>query len=258
MTKKKTNKNTRKAPAPKAGADYYKRPRGRAPKGKKWDHSQGKWVLDYDQYKKMVRRANDRLRELEKTGTAESSSVYQKVLNEATGKPWTTGRPFKVEGEGTDVKLRLRGKRDFEKMSEQEQEYYLKRLESILKAKSTTKTGQREIAKKISMANKGQLDQTKAAYERFMQNKMVSERYPNMSFETYCRLFEEFEKLKKNKADHYGSDDINMLYEYVDVEKVLTNPDGAGMDDLITAMHLIHVGDMEQIIDRGWAAPDYY
>lgn len=249
MAKKKINKRA----LAKAGA-IYKRPRGRAPKGKKWDYSSGQWVHDYDAYAKLVRRANDRLRELERSGENESSSMYKIIEGSINSKPWTEGRPFKE----TAGKIRFRGKRDFEKMSEKEQDYYLKRLESFLKSKTTTRTGQKGIFKKISEANKGRLDITQKSYEEFMKNEMVKERYPNLTFEEYQRLFEEFEKLKANKADHYGSDDINQLFEYVDVKKIMTDPEGRGVEDLITALHLLHVGDFEKVIDRGWAALEYY
>ena len=183
----------------------FKRPRGRPPKNTMWDSSSGQYVSFFNFPKDIVKAANERLRKLEKVhGLSESSEIYQLMEKYKTSYPNTKGKIYRTNEKGYGV--RFIGKKEFDKLSNDEKEYYIERLIRFMESASSTKTG-------IKTAHE-------TSYKTFMQN--YGDKYPGLTFDQYSEFWKTFnQKVTKDKNDHYGYTDITQALNNVRIDQAI-------------------------------------
>lgn len=205
----------KKAKLKQSKTEFFKRPRGRAPKNTKWNPVSGKYE-PYNPYPQAtIKVANERLRKLEKVLTekakaqgfksmAESSEAYQEMLKYAESMPKTKGRIYNQEllKEG---KLRFIGKKEYEKLSEEEKAYFVERMNAFLANKSSTTSG-------ILKAH----DQS---YYTFMSK--YGKNYPNLTKKQYFEFWEKYNVYVNLNNEHYSYTDVTRVLKFVRLDTAL-------------------------------------
>lgn len=197
--------------------------------------------------KALLKAANERLRKLEKvSGLAEGNVMYQSMKNKMMSKPKKEGIIFKRDKTGKGV--RFISERDFNKLTEDQQKYYLARLEGFMKSawsKSGKKGGVQEIRQKISEKLKPQEEARKRAFDTFKNRPEIKDRFPDLTYEQYKALFEAYQRLRDVKGDHFKYDDLTMFLEYVRVDQLKP-------DQIEEAMSFVKDDNWGELVDRGW------
>lgn len=143
---------------------------------------------------KLVKKANQRLRELEKQGLANSSEAYQYIMNKANK---NLAGKSKVKMFSTTAKGQIKFRTDLATLKKANKNVYkalIKTVEGFVEAKTSTRTGISE------------------------KNKQTYESFKNTT--GYTGSFSEFDDLWKNVefielTRHFGvSDTVNMIDEY--------------------------------------------
>ena len=143
---------------------------------------------------KLVKKANQRLRELEKQGLANSSEAYQYIMNKANK---NLAGKTKVKMFSTTAKGQIKFRTDLATLKKANKNTYkalIKTVEGFIEAKTSTRTGISE------------------------KNKQTYESFKNTT--GYTGSFSEFDDLWKNTefielTKRYGvSDVINMMDEF--------------------------------------------
>lgn len=200
---------------------YKKRPKGRPPKNSEWNYKRGQYELAFP--KAILKAANERLRKLEKVSKlAKSSEIYQLMMKYAVSYPKTKGKIYdpKAIAKG---QVRFLNKSEFEKLSAEEKQYYIERLNKFMESQSSTVTGIKDAHKR--------------AYESFM--KQYGNKFPDLTQEQYNEFFENY------NANVVGDSDSHFSYE--DWSKVLTN---IKLDEVMSDNQIEKV--MEYVRTNNW------
>ena len=197
--------------------------------------------------KALLKAANERLRKLEKvTGYAKGNVLYQNMKNKMMNKPKKEGIIFKSDKTGRGV--RFISEREFNKLTPEQQAYYMARLEGFMKSawsKSGKKGGVQEIRKKISEKLKPQEEARERAFDTFRNRPEIRDKFPDLTYEQYKALYEAYQRLRDVKGDHFKYDDLNMFLEYVRLDQLKP-------DQIEEAMSFVKDDDWGELADRGW------
>ena len=194
--------------------------------------------------KALLKAANERLRKLEKvSGLAEGNVMYQSMKNKMMNKPKKEGIIFKRDKTGRGV--RFISKREFNKLTPEQQAYYMARLEGFMGSSWSTAGGTKKIRQKISEKLKPQEEAREQSFETFRNRPEIKENLPDLTYEQYKSLFSAYEKLKDVKGDHFKYDDLTMFLEYVNVDDLKP-------DQIEEAMSFVKDDDWGELADRGW------
>ena len=194
--------------------------------------------------KALLKAANERLRKLEKvSGLAEGNVMYQSMKNKMMNKPKKEGIIFKRDKTGKGV--RFISEKEFNKLTEDQQKYYLARLEGFMGSSWSTAGGTKKIRQKISEKLKPQEEARESSFEKFRDRPEVKENLPDLTYEQYKSLFEAYQRLREVKGDHYKYEDLTMFLEHVRVDQL--NP-----DQIEEAMSFLKDDNWGELIDRGW------
>lgn len=231
-------KTGKKKTAKRSGYHKPKKISGR--KGTKAETSGGSSEYPY----KLVHAANERLRKLEKVSMlAESSGIYQNMKRQMYEMPNKAGKIFQSGKEKGTV--RFIGKKKFEKLSEEEQKYYLKRLASFMASDMSTASGLGRIKEKLRKANKDNEEARKKSYETFRQRPEIQENYPDLTFEQYTNLFHAYQYYSDVKGQHFNYEDLTLFLENVDLDKLEPY-------QIEEAMSFVKDDNWGELLDRGW------
>lgn len=194
--------------------------------------------------KAMLKAANERLRKLEKvSGLAEGNVMYQSMKNKMMSKPKKEGIIFKSDKTGRGV--RFISEREFNKLTPEQQAYYMARLEGFMGSSWSTAGGTKKIRQKISEKLKPQEEARERAFDTFRNRPEIRDKFPDLTYEQYKSLFEAYQRLRDVKGDHFKYDDLNMFLEYVRLDELKP-------DQIEEAMSFVKDDNWGELADRGW------
>lgn len=178
-------------------------------------------------YATLVKRANERLRQLEKNNLTTDSKAYVVVKRYATSKPNGKGAIYTTSAEkGKPVKIRFKTKLS-EAATQAERTYMINTVRNFLNAETSTMKGVKKIQKK--------------SYEAFKKNMaLINPELANISQKQYTRFWRTYrENVAQNDKDRYGYNTIvNLLYNTrvmslneEQIKKVITYMDNSRTGD---------------------------
>ena len=197
-----------------------------------------------EEFKKMVRRANDRLRALEKAGLFEESREYRLVSHYAYSDPSGKGSIYNVNPEKDTIrfssKLPEKGLQ-----YEREREYMINTLRNFLNAETSTVSGTKAVinrAYESFMAEHGKRsDMTQDEYMkmwRIYHDMGLRDKLDNQGYNAFMTLMTQTDLYSLNE------DEIKTALEYIEKsDKVTTS---GLISDVITNM------EMEENITLAW------
>ena len=194
--------------------------------------------------KALLKAANERLRKLEKvSGLAEGNVMYQSMKNKMMRKPKKEGIIFKSDKTGRGV--RFISEREFNKLTPEQQAYYMARLEGFMGSSWSTAGGTKKIRQKISEKLKPQEEARERSFDTFRNRPEIRDKFPDLTYEQYKALFEAYQRLRDVKGDHFKYDDLTMFMEYVRLDQLKP-------DQIEEAMSFVKDDNWGELADRGW------
>lgn len=176
------------------------------------------------EFKKMVRKANDRLRSLEKAGLYEESREYRLVSHYAYSDPGGKGSIYNVNPEKDTI--RFSSKLPTGQGYTKEREYMVNTLRNFLNAQTSTVTGTKKAINK--------------AYNTFMENNGARS---DMSQEEYTQLWKIYHDMGlRDKLDNQGYNAFMTLITQTDLYRL-------NKEDIESAMSYLEKS--EKISDTG-------
>lgn len=197
-----------------------------------------------EEFKKMVRKANDRLRALEKAGLFEESREYRLVSHYAYSDPSGKGSIYNVNPEKDTIrfssKLPEKGLQ-----YEREREYMINTLRNFLNAETSTVSGTKAVinrAYESFMAEHGKRsDMSQDEYMkmwRIYHDMGLRDKLDNQGYNAFMTLMTQTDLYSLNE------DEIKTALEYIEKSDKVTT---SGMiSDVITNM------EMEENITLAW------
>lgn len=184
------------------------------------------------EFKKMVRKANDRLRALEKAGLFEESREYRLVSHYAYSDPGGKGSIYNVNPEKDTIRFstKLPTGQGFNK----ERAYMINTLRNFLNAQTSTVTGTRKAINK--------------AYNSFMKNNNVK---ADMSQEDYTQLWKVYHDMGlRDKLDNQGYNAFMTLITQTDLYKMNKSDIEAAMSYLENSDKISESGIVNDVIEN--------
>lgn len=184
------------------------------------------------EFKKMVRKANDRLRALEKAGLFEESREYRLVSHYAYSDPGGKGSIYNVNPEKDTIRFstKLPTGQGFNK----ERAYMINTLRNFLNAQTSTVTGTRKAINK--------------AYNSFMDNNNVK---ADMSQDEYTQLWKIYHDMGlRDKLDNQGYNAFMTLITQTDLYKMNKSDIEAAMSYLENSDKISESGIVNDVIEN--------
>lgn len=184
------------------------------------------------EFKKMVRKANDRLRALEKAGLFEESREYRLVSHYAYSDPGGKGSIYNVNPEKDTIRFstKLPTGQGFNK----ERAYMINTLRNFLNAQTSTVTGTRKAINK--------------AYSSFMKNNNVK---ADMSQEEYTQLWKIYHDMGlRDKLDNQGYNAFMTLITQTDLYKMNKSDIEAALSYLENSDKISESGIVNDVIEN--------
>ena len=184
------------------------------------------------EFKKMVRKANDRLRALEKAGLYEESREYRLVSHYAYSDPNGKGSIYNVNPEKDTIRFttRMPTGQGFNK----ERAYLINTLRNFLNAQTSTVTGTKKAINK--------------AYNSFMKNQEVK---GDLSEDDYRRLWKIYHDMGlRDKLDNQGYNAFMTLIKQTDLYKMNNEQIEAAMTYLENSEKVSEVGIVDDVLEN--------
>lgn len=184
------------------------------------------------EFKKMVRKANDRLRALEKAGLFEESREYRLVSHYAYSDPGGKGSIYNVNSEKDTIRFstKLPTGQGFNK----ERAYMINTLRNFLNAQTSTVTGTKKAINK--------------AYNSFMNNNSVK---ADMSQDEYTQLWKIYHDMGlRDKLDNQGYNAFMTLITQTDLYKMNKSDIEAAMGYLEKSDKISESGIVNDVIEN--------
>lgn len=183
------------------------------------------------EFKKLVKRANDRLYKLEKAGITEDSHEYRMVEHYALSNPKGKGWIYNVDPE----KGRIRFKGSLKGLSSAEKQYLINTIRNFLNAQTSTVGGTRKAFKQAYQSfinnpqNKitGQItpDQYRNMWRVYHDN-VKQDKLTNQGYNVFMEL------IKKTNFYELDPEEMQQAFDYIaESDKLSTT---GIMDDVIT------------------------
>lgn len=208
--KKKTNKASKNNPSNKRSKGVFNKGKKPAPKGRPKKYSNTQLAV-------MLKRANERLRKLEKVHkVSDISQEYQLVKKYYEEYPNTKGRIYKLDTTGRGI--RFISVTELNKIIEdmppekaaQFVHYFYERIEAFLSSKTSTLKGVKE--------------KTEKAYKTFMNNYAGDNSFKGLTINQYVDFFKIYrDMVKADKDDSFGYNQLSEALEYVDISRAMTD-----------------------------------
>ena len=184
------------------------------------------------EFKKMVRKANDRLRALEKAGLYEESREYRLVSHYAYSDPSGKGSIYNVNPEKDTIRFstKLPTGQGFNK----ERAYMINTLRNFLNAQTSTVTGTKKAINK--------------AYNSFMKNQEVK---GDLTEDDYRRLWKIYHDMGlRDKLDNQGYNAFMTLIKQTDLYKMNNEQIEAAMSYLENSEKVSEVGIVDDVLEN--------
>lgn len=184
------------------------------------------------EFKKMVRKANDRLRALEKAGLFEESREYRLVSHYAYSDPGGKGSIYNVNPEKDTIRFstKLPTGQGFNK----ERAYMINTLRNFLNAQTSTVTGTRKAINK--------------AFNSFMKNNNVK---ADMNQDEYTQLWKIYHDMGlRDKLDNQGYNAFMTLITQTDLYKMNKSDIEAAMSYLENSDKISESGIVNDVIEN--------
>lgn len=149
------------------------------------------------EFKRLVKRANDRLYKLEKRGLTDKSREYRLVEHYAIGDPNGKGSIYNVKGEDTD-NTTIRFTSSLKGLKAKERAYLINTVRNFMLAETSTIGGTKKAFNR--------------AYESFIKNN--AKKIPNMTVDQYEQLWIVYRDMVEQ--DMLGSKGYNVFMELVE------------------------------------------
>lgn len=185
------------------------------------------------EFKRMVRKANDRLRALERSGLYEESREYRLVSHYAYSDPNGKGSIYNVNPEKDTIRFtsRLPGKG---LQQEKERAYLINTLRNFLNAETSTVSGSKRVMK--------------AAYDSFMKNNNVQ---APITQEDYIRLWKVYHDMGlRDKLDNQGYSAFMQLITETDLYKLNQDQLESAMDYLQKSEKVSTTGKIDDVLSN--------
>lgn len=184
------------------------------------------------EFKMMVRKANDRLRSLEKAGLFEESREYRLVSHYAYSDPGGKGSIYNVNPEKDTIRFstKLPTGQGFNK----ERAYMINTLRNFLNAQTSTVTGTRKAIHK--------------AYNSFMKNNNIK---ADMNQDEYTQLWKIYHDMGlRDKLDNQGYNAFMTLITKTDLYKMNKSDIEAAMTYLENSDKISESGMVNDVIEN--------
>lgn len=183
------------------------------------------------EFQRMVRKANDRLRRLEKAGLYEESREYRLVSHYAYSDPGGKGSIYNVNPEKDTIRFttKLPGKG---LQYEKERSYLINTLRNFLNAETSTVSGSRRVMK--------------AAYDSFMINNDVK---ADMTQEQYIQLWKVYHDMGlRDKLDNQGYNAFMSLMQSSDLYKMDKNQIKTALEYIESSEKVTTTGKIDDVL----------
>ena len=180
--------------------------------------------------KRMVRRANDRLRRLEKAGLYEESREYRLVSHYAYSDPEGKGSVYNVNPEKDTI--RFKSTLPTGQGYTREREYMINTLRNFLKASTSTVSGTRKAINK--------------AFQSFKDNQDIK---GEMTQEQYMQLWRTYHDMGlRDKLDNQGYNAFMTLVQSTDIYDLTQDEMKVAFDYLAKSEAVSEAGKIDDVL----------
>ena len=180
--------------------------------------------------KRMVRRANDRLRRLEKAGLYEESREYRLVSHYAYSDPEGKGSVYNVNPEKDTI--RFKSTLPTGQGYTREREYMINTLRNFLKASTSTVSGTRKAINK--------------AFQSFKDNQDIK---GEMTQEQYMQLWRTYHDMGlRDKLDNQGYNAFMTLVQSTDIYDLTQDEMKVALDYLAKSEAVSEAGKIDDVL----------
>ena len=180
--------------------------------------------------KRMVRRANDRLRRLEKAGLYEESREYRLVSHYAYSDPGGKGSIYNVNPEKDTI--RFKSTLPTGQGYTREREYMINTLRNFLKASTSTVSGTRKAINK--------------AFQSFKDNQDIK---GEMTQEQYMQLWRTYHDMGlRDKLDNQGYNAFMTLVKSTDIYDLTQDEMKVALDYLAKSEAVSEAGKIDDVL----------
>ena len=182
--------------------------------------------------KRMVRRANDRLRRLEKAGLYEESREYRLVSHYAYSDPGGKGSVYNVNPEKDTI--RFKSTLPTGQGYTREREYMINTLRNFLNASTSTVSGTRKAINK--------------AFQSFMDNQDIK---GEMTQEQYMQLWRTYHDMGlRDKLDNQGYNAFMTLVKSTDIYDMSPDEMKVAFDYLAKSEAISEEGKIDDVLTK--------
>ena len=182
--------------------------------------------------KRLVRRANDRLRRLEKAGLYEESREYRLVSHYAYSDPGGKGSVYNVNPEKDTI--RFKSTLPTGQGYTREREYMINTLRNFLNASTSTVSGTRKAINK--------------AFQSFMDNQDIK---GEMTQEQYMQLWRTYHDMGlRDKLDNQGYNAFMTLIKSTDIYDLTQDEMKVALDYLAKSEAISEEGKIDDVLTK--------
>ncbi len=182
--------------------------------------------------KRMVRKANDRLRRLEKAGLYEESREYRLVSHYAYSDPGGKGSIYNVNPEKDTI--RFKSTLPTGQGYTREREYMINTLRNFLKASTSTVSGTRKAINK--------------AFQSFKDNQDIK---GEMTQEQYMQLWRTYHDMGlRDKLDNQGYNAFMTLVQSTDIYDLTQDEMKVALDYLAKSEAISEEGKIDDVLTK--------
>lgn len=181
---------------------------------------------------RMVRRANDRLRRLERAGLYEESREYRLISHYAYSDPGGKGSIYNVKAEKDTI--RFKSTLPTGQGYTREREYMINTLRNFLNASTSTVSGTRKAINK--------------AFHSFMDNQDIK---GEMTQEQYMQLWRTYHDMGlRNKLDNQGYNAFMTLVQSTDIYDLTQDEMKVALDYLAKSKAISEEGKIDDVLTK--------
>lgn len=184
------------------------------------------------EFQRMIRKANDRLRRLEKAGLYEESREYRLVSHYAYSDPDGKGSIYNVNAEKDTI--RFKSTLPTGQGYTREREYMINTLRNFLRASTSTVSGTRKSINK--------------AFQSFMNNQDIK---GEMTQDQYMQLWRTYHDMGlRDKLDNQGYNAFMTLVKNTDIYEMTSDEMKIALDYLEKSEAISEEGKIDDVLTK--------
>lgn len=184
------------------------------------------------EFQRMIRKANDRLRRLEKAGLYEESREYRLVSHYAYSDPDGKGSIYNVNAEKDTI--RFKSTLPTGQGYTREREYMINTLRNFLRASTSTVSGTRKAINK--------------AFQSFMNNQDIK---GEMTQDQYMQLWRTYHDMGlRDKLDNQGYNAFMTLVKNTDIYEMTSDEMKIALDYLEKSEAISEEGKIDDVLTK--------